>query len=412
MATFTDKFLEPPPSAEKPPAEKPPSTEFVKWDDIDTRIDVNILRGVTAYGFDDPSPIQQKTIIPLLEGHDVVGQAQSGTGKTAAFAVGLLSRLNTSKNTTQALVLSPTRELASQTTRVISSLGGMMNPALRVESAFGGVLADRNSETRSFLKVSPQPHVVCGCPGRIFDMLRRGSLNPDNLVIVVIDEADELLSRGFKDQMFNIFQHFQNNIQVALFSATLPPHMDEITNKIMRNPVTVRVESKQLTLEGISQFFVAVDDDQQKYATLKDVYSHISMSQCIIYCNSVKRVVDLYEAMVDDGFPVCHIHREMEMSERLKRFDDFRCGGSRVLISTNLTARGIDIQQVSTVINFDLPKDVSFYLHRIGRSGRWGRKGVALNFITRRDVPKIKEIEETFGCDIKECPGDLSLLHR
>ena len=193
MATFT---------SETTPPEAPHSHEFVKWDDIDTRIDVNILRGVTAYGFDDPSPIQQKTIIPLLEGRDVVGQAQSGTGKTAAFSVGLLSRLNTSKNTTQAVVLSTTRELASQTTRVISSLGSMMVPALRVDSAFGGVLADRNSETRSFLKVSPQPHVVCGCPGRIFDMLRRGSLNPDHLVIAVVDEADELLSRGFKNQMF------------------------------------------------------------------------------------------------------------------------------------------------------------------------------------------------------------------
>jgi len=385
---------------------------FTKWDDIDTKIDSNILRGVISYGFDNPSPIQQEAILPILFGRDVIGQAQSGTGKTATFSIGVLGRIDTNKNYTQAVIVSPTRELASQTSRVISTLGSMMSPPLRVLTAFGGVSTGKSNESVSFLKVIPHPHVVCGCPGRIFEMLRKGTLRPDKLVIVVLDEADELLSRGFKDQMYSIFQHFETNVQVALFSATLPEHIDCITSKIMRDPVTIRVEAHKLTLEGISQYFVAVEDDQQKYATLKDLYSHISLSQCIIYCNSVKRVIDLYEAMCEDGFPVCHIHREMEMSERLQKFDDFRCGGSRVLISTNLTARGIDIQQVNTVINFDVPKDITFYLHRIGRSGRWGRKGVALNFITRRDVPKMKEIEEYYGININECPGDLSLLHK
>lgn len=385
---------------------------FTKWDDIDTKLDGNILRGILAYGFDTPSPIQQIAILPIILGHDVIGQAQSGTGKTATFSIGVLGRIDTNKNSTQAIIVSPTRELASQTSRVISTLGCMMNPPLRVLTAFGGVANGKKNESISFLKVTPQPHVVCGCPGRIYEMLRKGTLRPDKVIIVVLDEADELLSRGFKDQMYSIFQHFETNVQVALFSATLPEHIDCITSKIMRDPVTIRVEAHKLTLEGITQYFVAVEDDQQKYATLKEFYSHISLSQCIIYCNSVKRVTDLYEAMREDGFPVCYIHREMEMSERLQKFDEFRCGGSRVLISTNLTARGIDIQQVSTVINFDLPKDVTFYLHRIGRSGRWGRKGVALNFITRRDVPKIKEIEDYYGISIDECPGDLSLLHK
>jgi len=390
----------------------PEKNTFTNWGDIDEKINSDILRGVYAYGFDTPSPIQQQAILPILSGRDIIGQAQSGTGKTATFSIGVLGRIDTSKNATQSIIVSPTRELASQTSRVISTLGSMMNPPLRVLTAFGGVSTGKGNESVSFLKVTPQPHVVCGCPGRIYEMLRKNTLRADKLVIVVLDEADELLSRGFKDQMYSIFQHFETDVQVALFSATLPVFIDSITSKIMRDPITIRVEANKLTLEGISQYFVAVEDDQQKYATLKDLYSHISLSQCIIYCNSVKRVVDLYEAMSEDGFPVCHIHREMEMSERLQKFDDFRCGGSRVLISTNLTARGIDIQQVNTVINFDVPKDVSFYLHRIGRSGRWGRKGVALNFITRRDVPKIKEIEEYYAIEINECPGDLSLLHK
>jgi superfamily II DNA/RNA helicase len=165
-----------------------------------------------------------------------------------------------------------------------------------------------------------------------------------------------------------------------------------------------------LTLEGIKQFYLAVDDDRQKYLTLKDVFSHLAVSQCIIYCNSIKRVQDLYEAMKEDDFPVCRIHSSMDKVEREKSFKDFRMGGSRVLISSNVTARGIDIQQVSIVINFDLPKCVNTYLHRIGRSGRWGRKGVGINFITRRDVIKMKEIEAHYSTEISELPSDLVFL--
>jgi superfamily II DNA/RNA helicase len=172
----------------------------------------------------------------------------------------------------------------------------------------------------------------------------------------------------------------------------------------MRNPIKISVKREQLTLEGIRQYYVAVEDDRQKYLTLKDLFSQITLSQCIIYCNSIKRVDDLCEAMKEDGFPVCCIHSNMDKSEREKSFDDFKTGKNRVLISSNVTSRGIDIQQVSIVINFDLPKCVNNYLHRIGRSGRWGRKGVGINFITRRDISKIKEIEEHYSTQIIEMP--------
>jgi superfamily II DNA/RNA helicase len=253
------------------------------------------------------------------------------------------------------------------------------------------------------------PHIIVGCPGRVFDMIRRRHINASTLKMVVLDEADEMLSQGFKDQIYNIFQYLNKEVQIALFSATLPANIYELTDKFMRNPVRIKVAAEQLTLEGIKQYFVAVQDDHQKYVTLKDLYGAISSSQCIIYCNSVKRVIELYEAMREDGYPVCCIHSSMDHSSRDLSLSDFRSGTARFLISSNVTARGIDIQQVSLVINFDLPRDVHTYIHRIGRSGRWGRKGTGINFITRRDVQQIKEIEEYYHCQIDELPSVLTI---
>jgi translation initiation factor 4A len=213
-----------------------------------------------------------------------------------------------------------------------------------------------------------------------------------------------MLSSGFKEQVYNIFKYLHKNVQIALFSATLPNNILEITNKFMRDPVRICVKPESLTLEGIKQYYVAVDDDRIKYLTLKDLYQYISVAQCIIYANSVKRVIDLYDAMKEDGFPVCCIHSSMDKTERENAFKEFRNGTARVLISSNVTARGIDIQQVSVVINFDLPRDVHTYLPRIGRSGRWGRKGTGINFITRRDITKIKEIESYYATQIDELP--------
>ena len=377
--------------------------EINTWDDLD--LSNELLRGIFACGFENPSPIQKKAIKPIKEGRDIVGQAQSGTGKTATFTIGSLSIVNTQKNETQVLVLSPTRELAVQTSEVFTSIGQLLK-GLRVQTLFGGSAVE---ETSSFSNRKTH-HVVCGCPGRVFDMMRRGKINGKEIKIVIIDEADEMLSSGFKDQIYNIFQFFNDNIQIALFSATLPENVYQVVKQIMRNPVKICVNPEDLTLDGIKQLFIAVEDDREKYNTLKELFSFISVSQCIIYCNSVKRVIDLYEAMKEDGFPVCCIHSSMEKPVRDASFKGFKSGSFRVLISSNVTSRGIDIQQVSVVINFDLPKCVHTYLHRIGRSGRWGRKGVGINFITRRDVPKIKEIEQHYSCKIEEMPTDLTFL--
>jgi len=377
--------------------------EIRSWDELE--ISSDLLRGIYGYGFERPSPIQCKAIVPIMKGKDVIAQAQSGTGKTAAFSVGSLSLVDLSKSETQILIMSPTRELTKQISLVISSIGAMMN-GLSVYTLVGGTSIDEDANK---LKNTP-PHVIVGCPGRVYDMIRRGNIKAKNIKLVVLDEADEMLSSGFKEQVYNIFQTFSNDIQVALFSATLPEYINNITSKFMRNPVNIFVKTEALTLEGISQYYVAVDDDKQKYLVMKDLYSYISLSQCIIYCNSIKRVIDLHAAMIEDGFPVCCIHSNMDKSARDVAFADFRNGKYRVMISSNVTARGIDIQQISVVINFDIPKCVHTYLHRIGRSGRWGRKGVGINFITRRDVSKIKEIEQHYDTQISELPGNFDQL--
>jgi translation initiation factor 4A len=379
------------------------SYEINNWDELDN--DPNILRGIYSYGFERPSPIQKKAIRPIILGKDIIAQAQSGTGKTGAFGIGALSIVNVLDNFTQVLILSPTKELAKQTTNVLEQIGSMMN-GLRIQTIYGG---SPYEEFNNFNDKNT-PHIICGCPGRVYDLMRRDRITSKKIKLVILDEADEMLSSGFKEQVYNIFQNFNNDIQVALFSATLPNSIYPIINKIMRNPVKICVKAEQLTLEGISQYYVALEDDRQKYDTLKHIYQYVSVSQCIIYCNSIKRVSDLYDAMKEDNFPVCCIHSNMDRSERDIAFKDFKNGKSRVLISSNVTARGIDIQQVSIVINFDVPKDIHTYLHRIGRSGRWGRKGVGINFITRRDYGKIKDIEKYYACEIKEMPINLDFL--
>ncbi len=375
---------------------------FSAWDELD--IDRNILRGIYAYGFEKPSPIQSKAIISIIKGKDIIAQAQSGTGKTAAFSIGALSHINVQDRSNQALILAPTHELALQISSVISSLGSLVS-GLVFKTIIGGSSIDEDAASMR----ENVPHVIIGCPGRVYDMIRRRHINANKLKIVVLDEADEMLSSGFKEQVYNIFQNLNKTAQIALFSATLPQNIYQITNKFMRDPIRICVKAESLTLEGIKQYFVAVEDDRQKYLTLKDLYQVISLSQCIIYCNSVKRVTDLYEAMKEDNFPVACIHSSMTKAERETTFRDFRTGSTRVLISSNVTARGIDVQQVSVVINFDLPRDIHTYLHRIGRSGRWGRKGTGINLITRRDIGKMKEIESYYATQINELPNDFSI---
>ena len=368
-----------------------------KWEDLED-CPINLIRGIYSYGFEKPSPIQQKAIKPLIEKNDIIAQAQSGTGKTGCFTISSLYLIDYNKEETQIIIIAPTRELAEQINKVVLNISQYLSN-FSCELLIGGTSIDENIKN-----LKKFPKMVIGCPGRIFDMIQRKYLSTDNIKTIIIDEADEMLSSGFKEQIYNIFQKLPSNVQVALFSATLPQEIHSLTNKFMRNPIEILVKSEQLTLEGIDQYYVNLNDDQEKFETLKDIFSNISVSQCIIYCNSIYRVNELYESMINDNFPVCKIHSNMNKEERQKNYKDFLQGSYRVLISSNITARGIDIQQVSTVINFDIPNCVHIYLHRIGRSGRFGRKGLGINFITKRDIKKMKEIEDFYSTSIKELP--------
>jgi translation initiation factor 4A len=253
------------------------------------------------------------------------------------------------------------------------------------------------------------PHAVVGCPGRIFDLIRRRILDVSKLRIIVIDEADEMLSKGFQEQIQNIFRMLPHDVQVAIFSATLTREVMELTPKFMTNPVKIVMEADQLTLAGIRQYYLAVRSDDEKFDALKKFFTLVSVQKCMIYCNSVPRVSQLCEAMRCEGFSVDCIHRNMSRSEREETLKQFRTGTTRFLISSNITARGIDVQQVNVVINFDITQDPHTYLHRIGRSGRWGRKGNAINFITPRDIRTMRDIEYYYRITIDPLPEDLKL---
>lgn len=371
------------------------------WDDMELAPD--ILRGIYAYGFEIPSPIQCKAILPIKSGRDVIAQAQSGTGKTATFTIGALSVIDTSRNETQAIILSPTRELSMQICDVVEKLGSCMSN-LRTQLLVGGSSGENDAKKL----IQQSPHVVVGCTGRVSDMLSRRALSTSSIKILVVDEADEMLTDGFKDQLRGIINQLSMKTQIVFFSATLPNYAIEMVSQIMNNPLHIIVKKEVLTLEGIKQYYIALENDRDKYAVLKDIYSKLSVSQCIIYCNSIERVIELSTALINDGFPVGCIHSHMDKKSRESSISQFRSGVHRILISSNITARGIDIQQVGIVVNFDICKSVHTYLHRIGRSGRWGRKGVGINFVTRRDINKLKTIESFYATEITEMPIDFT----
>ena len=360
-----------------------------------------ILRGVYAYGFEQPSAIQVKAIPPIIEGSDIVGQAQSGTGKTGAFSIGSLCRIDDTKEQTQLLVLAPTRELANQVHQVIKEITTYTK--ITCCQCVGGSNVSMCAED-----LRKNPHVVIGTPGRVIDMLRKNHLVTDQLKTVVMDEADEMLSQGFLEAVQTILQQVPKTSQICLFSATLPEEILVLTKNFMNEPVNVLVKHEELTLEGIQQFFVNVQHSDWKYDVIVDLYDTINVNQCIIYINSKQRIVDIYRKLCENNFPVEYITGDRLGTERKAIMEDFRSGKIRILLSTDLLARGIDIQQLSLVINYDLPREKETYIHRIGRSGRYGRKGVAINLIGDRDVEYLKHIESYYDTKIDEMPANIA----
>jgi len=374
---------------------------FESFDDYD--LDENLLRGIYSYGFEKPSAIQQRGIKPILDGRDTIGQAQSGTGKTATFVIGVLQRMDINVRGCQALILAPTRELANQIQKVALALGDYQR--VKCHACIGGTSVREDID-----KLREGQHLVVGTPGRVFDMISKRHLRCDDLLTFVLDEADEMLSRGFKDQIYDIFKTMPPNIQVCLFSATMAPEILDLTSKFMRDAVRILVKKDELTLEGIRQFYVAIEKEEWKLDTLCDLYETLTITQAIIYCNTRRKVDFLTDQLGKRDFTISSMHADLDQKERDLVMREFRSGSSRVLVSTDLLARGIDVQQVSLVINFDLPQNMENYLHRIGRSGRFGRKGVAINFVTNSDVRAMKDIEKFYHTQIEEMPMDIADL--
>jgi ATP-dependent RNA helicase len=362
-----------------------------------------LLRGIFAYGFERPSAIQQRAITPILEGRDVIAQSQSGTGKTTIFCIGVLQTIDTRTSETQALVLSPTRELAVQSRTVMMAFGDFLN--VRAHACIGG-----ESIAEDLRNLQAGVHVVSGTPGRVYDMIQRRALNTRHLKMLVIDEADEMLNRNFKEQLYDIYRYLPPKTQVVLVSATLPVDVLEMTTKFMQQPVRVLVKRDELTLEGIKQFFVAVEKEEWKFDTLCDLYDILTITQAVIFCNTKKKVDWLADQMRQANFTVASMHGDMKQQERNSIMEEFRSGKQRVLIASDVWGRGIDVQQVSLVINYDLPNSRELYIHRIGRSGRFGRKGVAINFVRNDDIRILRDIEQYYGTQIDEMPMNVADL--
>lgn len=363
----------------------------------------NVLRGIFAYGYEYPSAIQKKAIPAFISGEDLIAQAQSGTGKTAAFSVSILQCLDEEDESLQSIIVSPTRELTEQIYNVIKHL------AQYTKIKFALLLGGQSRREQIEILRNGVQCVIC-TPGRINDLIESGYLITSSIKNLVLDEADELLKDAFVSQIRFIVENIPSSTQICLFSATMSESCLKTAHKFLNEPNTIYVRKEQLTLEGINQYYVFTDNDKIKYDTIIDLYSSIIINQLIIYCNTKQRVVYLANSLTKDNYTCACIHSDLTTSERMHIMRGFRNGEVRVLISTDLLSRGIDVQQVSLVINYDLPRNVESYIHRIGRSGRYGRRGLALNFISNYDKNLINELENFYNTQISELPMNIEAV--
>jgi len=365
----------------------------------------DLIKGIHAYGFTRPSAIQKRAIVPIIKGRDIIIQSQSGTGKTCVFSVGAIQSVDVMLRDPQILILSPTRELAEQTQKVISALGDYLK--VKVIRCTGGTSVEEDIKS-----LNHGVHIISGTPGRVYDMIQRKDLKTKSIKMLVIDEADEMLRHGFKNQVYDIYRYLPYSIQNVVVSATLPPEVLELTMKFMnKSNVKILVKREELSLDEIKQFYVPVEKEEYKFSTLCDLYDSITITQAVIFCNTKKTVEKLTKMMREQHFTVSSMHGDMKQKERDAIMNDFRSGKSRVLITTDIWGRGIDVQQVSLVVNYDLPLNKENYIHRIGRSGRYGRKGVAINFVKEGDDERsLKEIEKYYSIKVEGLPEDIADL--
>lgn len=367
-----------------------------------TEISDNILRGIYSFGWEKPSAIQSKAIVPLMEGHDLIAQAQSGTGKTGAFSIGTLSRVNPDVRAVQGLIILNTRELADQVYTVLTSLSSYMR--VNIIKCMGGVSVDKDREA-----LRKSPHIIIGTPGRIVDLINRKYLVLDGLRVLIMDESDELLSAGFSESIYAICNSIpKNDCNIGIFSATMPKEIVEITDKFMPDAARILVNKEAVPLEGIRQFYIRLRDDDWKFQTLCQLYEKINTTQVMIFLNSAKKCEKLAYELNKAEYSVTNINGKMTTIERARVMDDFKKGRTRILICTDLLARGIDIQSVNLVINYEIPNKDNFstYIHRIGRCGRFGRKGCAINFVNPDEEQTLEELKKYYKFQIPPLPAN------
>ena len=380
---------------------------YKSFDDMSLPDD--LLRGVYAAGFQRPSEIQSKAIVPISKGRDALVQAQSGMGKTTMFLTGGFCRIDPTRNEVQMIVISPTRELAEQTGNNSKTLAQFIG--IRHYLATGGVPVE--ADLKALRSTKDIPHLLVVTPGRFYDLLKRKAVATSTVRLIVMDEADQLLDAKFKEQIQAIMSEpfiWPATTQIVLVSATMIPAIADVASSLLvRDPFKILREPEEVSLEGIRQFYIELEHDDYKLDTLCDLSDVLTIQQAVIFANSRKSVETLATSMTRRGFDVGYIHGDMDTAERKRRMEDFRAGKTRVMITTDLLARGIDIQQISLVINYELPVVRENYIHRIGRSGRYGRKGASINLVNTREMRAQEEIEVFYGKKIEPLPLTLDI---
>ena len=375
---------------------------YDSFEDQNLGLSNEVLKGIYSYGYEKPSPIQRVAIKPIIDGHDIVVQSHSGTGKTATFIIGLLERIDSSINQPQCIVVSNTRELADQTYKVFLSLAKYTN--IKCNLCIGGDMQYKYNVE------SIKDHVIIGTPGRLSDLINKEIINNSEIKLIIIDEADDVLSNSFRKQVKKIFNKIPKESQVVLISATIPSEMSELFDNLLKpDYLSILVKDDELTLDGITQYYINIDEEY-KLDALIDLYKFISIGQAIVYCNKKNKADELKHALIDKSFAVSILHGDMIQKEREDIMKEFRTGTTRILITTDILSRGIDIQQVSLVINYDMPKYPQTYIHRIGRSGRFGRKGSSINFVTKREKNILNFIQKMYNTEIVPLPYNVSEL--
>lgn len=371
--------------------------ELLKYED--SNVDERILRAVKELGFENMTPIQTQAIPVLMEGKDIIGQAQTGTGKTAAFGIPLIQSIDNSIREVQGIILCPTRELAMQASNELRRFSKYMQ-SIKVVPVYGG--QDINNQIR-LIKSGAQ--IIVGTPGRVMDHLRRKTLKLDNLKMVILDEADEMLNMGFREDMETILKDIPNDHQTALFSATMPKAILEITGQYQKDDaVHIKIAAKELTIPLVEQFYFELKSKYKEEAIHRLIQSN-GLKRSMIFCNTKKMVDELAANLKTKGYQVDGLHGDLSQRQRDFVMKRFRGGVTEILIATDVAARGIDVDDLEAVFNYDVPQDIEYYVHRIGRTGRAGKKGLAFTFAFGRDMYKIREIEKS--CKISMTKGTI-----